>query len=101
MIYAVFQQAVYRHLCAGIFTDLEAAKDIARRCALASDGHHTYQVVPFPQDQPLVDFDADGAPYLQDPVITEREPLFGVTRKFEWVHGRREPTMVLIESRFG
>jgi hypothetical protein len=56
IVFAVFQEAVYRHDCDGIFSTLEKAIEVANACAAAGDGHHEYRVVPFELDQacPLV-----------------------------------------------
>lgn len=47
-VYAVFQEAVYRHGCFGIFDSADMAVDVARALADADiDDHHTYEVVQF------------------------------------------------------
>lgn len=93
MLYAVFQQAVYRHKCAGIFEDLERAKQIARQCVLASDGHHTYEVVPFTPNHLYVAYQADGTlcrtSHDQDPRIIEDDPVYVVSMKYTWEGGKR------------
>ena len=54
-VYAVFKHGVYRHECAGIFTTLDRAADVARVCiAAADDDYHSYVVVPFTLDAPTV-----------------------------------------------
>lgn len=47
-VYAIFQQAVYRHDCFGIYDDPQRACDEAKRLAQEDvDCHHSYDVVPF------------------------------------------------------
>jgi hypothetical protein len=49
ILYAVFQEAVYRHGCVGIFESLDEAQKAADNAAhnMGDDGHHHYDVVPF------------------------------------------------------
>lgn len=47
-VYAVFQDGIYRHLCAGIFDTEEAAKACADETAKNDlDDYHDWEVVPF------------------------------------------------------
>lgn len=51
IVYAVFQSAVYRHSCGGIFSTLDASQRCADACAEGDgDDHHSYEVVPFVLD---------------------------------------------------
>jgi hypothetical protein len=51
VIYVVFQEAVYRHGCGGVFTTREAAVACAIDLAVNDiDNHHDYHVVPFVLD---------------------------------------------------
>lgn len=48
VVYAVFQEGVYRHDCPGVFLTKESAIDAARAAMLAEpDNYHSYDVVPF------------------------------------------------------
>lgn len=51
-VYAVFQEAIYRHACGGIFGDVEVAIEHAKELAARDqDDHHEYKVVPFRLDE--------------------------------------------------
>lgn len=53
-MFAVFQEAVYRHACVGIFTTEARARHAADVCAETDkDNHHYYRVYPFPVDAQL------------------------------------------------
>jgi hypothetical protein len=51
-VFAVFKVGVYRHECAGIFTDVEVAKRTADAVVAVGDGYHVCEVVPFEVDVP-------------------------------------------------
>lgn len=52
IVYAVFQEGVYRHDCAGIFSTEELAREHAIAVTVAdTDDYHAYDVVPFPLDE--------------------------------------------------
>lgn len=53
-VYAVFKEGIYRHECAGVFSVLERAKQVAAECLERGDGHHSFEVVPFEVDAPTV-----------------------------------------------
>ena len=72
-VYAVFQTAVYRHDCDGIFSTLERAREVADTCALAGDGHHAYKVIPFEVDV--------ACPFIHEDNTQEAGWLYSVQRK--------------------
>jgi hypothetical protein len=70
-VYAVFQQAVYRHSCFGIFGTERQAKAVAEEIAQSDlDAHHYYTVVPFELDKQLPFEDHEYARYaVEEPSI--------------------------------
>lgn len=52
VVYAVFQQGIYRHECLGIFSSESAAKETADAAAQnEKDAYHSFVVVPFEVDK--------------------------------------------------
>ena len=85
-VYAVFQQAVYRHACGGIFESRDGAVEAANRLADADkDDHHTYEVVPFELGQPCPTSDDKWAGMDPDDYwffsINEEDPVYEVKKK--------------------
>lgn len=75
MIFAVFQEGVYRHKCGGLFDNADAAKAAADNFAATDiDTYHEWTVVPFDLNEPTSKNERGSD-------LIEREPIYTTRKK--------------------